>query len=125
MFIRRPLVLYRQHGNNTCGFGSGTDTRHRAGQCRIHATLALSAPEQVCTRAGTDAQGADRHQYSFRTQTHQRRGQRGQMGTLRRLLLLRAEINADNASFLTRQKLSCTPCCSSVIRENIWDTKPC
>ena len=26
--IRKPLVLYRQHDANTCGFGSNTDARH-------------------------------------------------------------------------------------------------
>lgn len=102
--IRKPLVLYRQHGNNTCGFGGGTDTR------QLSANVTYSPPSryQHLGRHARERAQTLRILIATTDLSEPRRinaeASLARWERYARLLLLRAEINADNASFLARQK---------------------
>lgn len=102
--IRQSLVSYRQHANNTCGFGGGTDTRRQlADVARTQSSRYLRLNTYALERAQT------LRALIANTELSESRRNSAEASVVRweryaGLLLLRAEINADKSSFLARQK---------------------
>lgn len=102
--IRQPLVRYRQHDSNTCGYGSGMGARRRlAAVGRTQASRYLRLNKYALERARTLRE-------LIRTiPLSARRRKNAEESAIRwerhaKLLLRRAEINGDKAIFLARQK---------------------
>lgn len=102
--IRQALVLYRQHGNNTCGFGSGSDARE------LLAKVARTQPSRYLNLSTYARERAQTLRVLIATTPLSESRRIKAEGSVERwerygkLLLLRAEINADKTPFLTRQK---------------------
>lgn len=101
--IRKPLVLYRQHGNNTCGYGGGTNARQKLAEvARSQPSRYLHLHDYACGRAETlrvlVAATALSEPRRIRAEASIARWER-----YASLLLLRAEIHADKASFRARR----------------------
>jgi glycosyltransferase involved in cell wall biosynthesis len=102
--IREPLVLYRQHGNNTCGFGGVTDARHLGAEVAVaqparYLHLSTHARERARTLRALIATAAFSEPSRIKAEASLAGWER-----YAKLLLLRVEINAGKASFMTRQK---------------------
>ena len=102
--IRQPLVLYRQHSNNTCGFGGGSDARHMLAQVAHtqptrYLNLSTYARERAQTLRALIATNTLSETRRIRAESSVAKWERYAM-----LLLRRAEINAGKSSLLTRQK---------------------
>lgn len=102
--VRKPLVLYRQHGNNTCGFGSGTNARHILAQVgHTHPSRYLNLSTYARERAQTLRALIATNTLS-KTRCNRAESSVAKWESYAMLLRLRAEINADKSSLLTRQK---------------------
>lgn len=102
--IRKPLVQYRQHGANTCGFGSIADARYLPDEAaRSQPSRYLHLHDYARRRAETlralVAATALSEPRRIRAEASIAKWER-----YASLLLFRAEINSDKASFLARQK---------------------
>lgn len=102
--IRQALVLYRQHDNNTCGYGGGANARH------LLARVAYTQPSRYLNLSTYARERAQTLRALIGTNTlSEPRRIRAEASVASwecyaRLLLRRAEINAENSSFLTRQR---------------------
>src|ERR1019366_4600666 len=102
--IRQTLVLYRQHGNNTCGYGGGSNAH------QLLAKIALTKPSRYLHLHAHACERAQIIRALIATNTlSEPRRIRAEASIASwehyaGLLLLRAEINAGKASFLARQK---------------------
>lgn len=99
--IRKPLVLYRQHDANTCGFGGIADAHHlpvEVAQPSRYLHLSKHARERARTLRALIAMTALSKPRRINADASLTQWER-----YASLLLLRAEIHADKASFRARR----------------------
>jgi hypothetical protein len=99
--IHKPLVLYRQHGSNTCGIGNGSNSVGRVNVTEHAEYLRLS--HYAHARASTIQELIRSNTFSEKRQ-NKARASLAEWKRYATLLQLRAEINSSKTTFFVRQK---------------------